>query len=183
MKKYLIVFFLIFVWASYAQAGVMMWSGGAPAPAAGGPDAWYYSTGSDNYAAHAGETGDYGVGAEVAVTTGGSCTKLAIKVQESDEDDVKLAIYDTSGNRLSSGCTITGSLIDGWNECTLGTPYNVTSSTTYVVVFHRAAYVEVYNAASGTNYYAASTYANFPDSTLSFGTEAGKSCAVRMYVD
>lgn len=149
---------------------------------ADGPNTYYYSGGSDSYNANASMSNATTTCAPVTIVAGGSITTLGCKLAVGDSDDIKIALYDTSANRLDTGCIITDNLVVGWNDCSLATPY-VASASTLAVCCHSSGSSTRYYQDDQNGYKDVETYANFPLETAQFGTDTNRLHAVRLYVD
>jgi hypothetical protein len=159
----------------------------------GGPDVWYWSgTGKNDSSFSTLTTDGYNVdsycyGAAITVAAGGTCTKIAGKASASSAgNSVKIAIYDSSGNRLSSGGqsgVLTVSSVT-WEEITLQSPVEVIPGTYWVFMSGSSPQTQFAYDTGQNGLYSATTvtFANFPPATLSVGTEDGL-YGVKMYVD
>jgi hypothetical protein len=195
LVKYITLLLLIpsLCWAvepiDYARMNVGIVSAGGAA--AGGPKEWYYGgAGGDDFDADSSEGANGSLCNNVVITTGGSITKLGIKVNEINTNAWKVAIYNTSNALLNAGCTrASASTAAGggtWYDCDLGTPYSVASSTTLRICFNLSiGTILRKKTTGGTCYYAALAYASFPDDPTLAGACGGAttSLAIRAYVD
>lgn len=171
----------LFLGLSTAYAGMVIGSGAA----AGGPDTWYGPTRN----ADSGFTGSTTASMQsVEVTTGGSATKLRAYLGSIDTGNAnaKLAIYNDAGTSLLGSCTITGYTENALNECNIGSPPTLSSSTRYrlAVLPEGSAQIGYDNANSAFGFFQSGlTYAAFPPATLSGTDAADEDWAIQVYVD
>jgi hypothetical protein len=155
----------------------------APAPPAGGPDAWYGPTPTNNSYESAAVLCE-----KITITTGGSLTKVGVYIVDKGTADIKLALYDSTGaTLLSSGGVIANASITtpGYNDYTLGTPVTVTNGQVVLACFRMSAEVQhsIGADAAGAGYYKTDiTYAAFPEATISL-EDSGRHNILRVYVD
>lgn len=152
--------------------------------AAAEPTLYYSCTGSDTYDDHAPANVGYATCADIAITTGGSITQIGFKSATGPYNyDVKLALYNTSGTRLSTGCEITANILTGWNACTIE-PYSVASSATVRVCRGiSAGSINSDHHNTGNGYWAAAAYADFPAASYTLITDSGKCHAFSVLVE
>lgn len=160
----------------------------AAAGGGGGPDVYYYG-GSGNVEAGFTSSGSvdwnthqFCYGGVITVATGGTCTIISAKVGvNSGSIDLKVALYNSSNNLLTSGsaAAITGSGV--WRDIavsqavTAGT-YKVlwSTSTNQGIVFYDSAETGIYDEV---------VYASFPAASITPSNDSGFLYGVRMYVD
>ncbi len=159
----------------------------------GGPDVYYWSVGGNDSAYPTGpsstfytmHTDTYGAG--VAIATDGAATKLAIQCNSaSGTINVKLAIYDASFNRVSSGTADIVAVGTGtaWYEVTLATPVAVSAATYYVFWSSADTNLRVFYNTSAAGKSKAGVYASFPPSSISSPSDEGATqFAAKIYVD
>jgi len=128
-----------------------------------GGETVYYGTGSDNYPntytmANTDVPGDV-----VTPTTGGSLTKIGVKVSTATASaTAKLGLYrDNAGTWELVQCCELASINDAaWNDCTLSTPYTVANGEAVRVHAIFSLQTDVYyNGTTGGLFTSGSTYA------------------------
>jgi len=162
-----------------------------PVGGGGGPDVWYWyaGLGDDGYtstATTAWDPSNYSYGSAVTVAVAGDCTKLAVRgAGYPDAVNVKLALYDGSGNRLSAATAdvVNAGTTPGWWEVTLATPVVVTATTYYVRMSTEDTGFELSYFDGGSGVGTAVTYAAFPTDPLALTADPGYTYGVKMYVD
>lgn len=183
---FLLTLFLLF--PIVALAGQGMIPSAIPYVAGGGPNTWYYAC-TATPASEPSWAGNYNsVNTEAkcspwTVSQGGTVTQLSFKGGENGNIATKIAIYDTSGNKLSDGCTISNSFqTDTWVDCNLGTPYVITAGS-YDICYMNASsnYYQKY-VAINSSYQPSLDYASFPYTSLTYSEYTGKCFAVRGFV-
>jgi hypothetical protein len=149
-------------------------TGGGAVSTAG---AWYSS-------ASAGTSSDGGANYMFCTATtpnAGTAKKLRVHYTGTT-GNVKIALYDTSFNRLSTGCTVTG-IAAGWNECTIS-DYTVTNQAYQVCFDSDAATTYTVNTdAGGTRYWYSMAYASFPPASQAMSSNANEKALVGIYVE
>ena len=190
MKKTLFAILAVLLCFSFAEAQQVIVM--KKAAGAGGPDAWYYSC-TDTPATeptwadgHTTSSNTNVTLTPITISSGGSITKFSIKGDETYAEYAKLALYSVSGNtatQLSTSCT-TGSFIPGWIDCTLGTPYTVSSGSYYIgIITDINAFVKRLTT-NNEKLCSSQTYADFPKSEYTGVGDVSNHCtAVRLYVD
>lgn len=194
MKRLLIVIVLLAApaWAEEPfnlarMSGPMLGAGGSAA--ADGPNTYYYScTDTPTSEPEWGYSTNINTTAYCSqwkVSQSGTVTKLAVLAKEIYGNTAKIAIYNTSGSKLSDGCTTDGSFSkDTWEECTLGSAYPITAGDYYLCYMgdptnHKVGDLSAVNSKSQTSL----TYADFPHSSLTLGDRASHCTALYGYVD
>lgn len=191
IKRLLIICALILSVATAHAQGVPGVGSAKPTAAVDGPNTWYYSCSNDgtapSWTAKSNQTGATVIyDSTINIPTGGTLTKFAIYSGETYAQYAKLALYDTSGNQLSVSCTTSAFVNDTWNaECTLGTPYAVTSGN-YLIkhIVNLTPYNAYYYTGSLINRNKSGmTYNDFPYTSTTADTAASRCSAVRAYID
>jgi hypothetical protein len=166
---------------------------GGGVAAASGPNAWYYACTATPTVepTWTGYTFAFGTttifSANINIPVGGTLTKFRIKSGEAGAYYGKLALYvqALNGAILSESCTAGPWLANTWLECTLSTPY-VVSSGDYMIAYipsdNLYTYYLIVDPVQPTR--GTSVYANFPASYSTFGGDGGSAnCpAVAAYV-
>jgi hypothetical protein len=131
--------------------------------------AWYYSAGSDTYNANEASSTDRFYGANISVTSGTQITKISFKLETGASIDEKVALFDDCPNacvRFDVGCTMPSPLSAGWVDCTLSSPFSISSPVTVTVAVNPSGSGTklYYSTSLGTYQYTAAgnPYSTFP---------------------
>lgn len=153
---------------------------------AGGPDTWYNVEISANVDASAfSSAGTDIVSAAVTVGSAGNATKVRVFLGTSNfgTDTLKMALYDSGGNWLSSGSVAAPASTSVYVECNI-TSVAVTATTYYIAVQgSNGNHSWGYKSGVGTHYVHTSAYASFPLDPLTFGSSFTGNYALSVYVD
>lgn len=165
--------------------------GRSASPSGGGPDLYYYTTGSDscNTGFQNPEAG-WAWGAPITVGAAGNITKVGIKVETKGAADVKMMLlYYSDPNWLIHECVILVNAninATSWNDVTLATPYAAgTNQVVRIMCGQTVSYsISYYTNGDLTGGFVDTThaYATFCDSVPNTFND-WKMMGLRIYVD
>lgn len=188
MKKLLLSILAILLCASFADAQII--SIAKKKAAGGGPDTYYYSEGlgEGDFSANIELESGYMYAANVTVTTGGSLTKIGVKISDKSSANIKIMLLKNSAADVHECAEIANATLpsSGWYDYTLSTPLTVSNSEVVrVAIATSASYTIRINYDGSDNGFTDTTHAyatacgSAPDGWGGYGKELG----VRVYVD
>ncbi len=156
MKKLLLAFLLSLIFTAPSYGGMVIGSGAAATPQ------WYYSAGSDNYPNGQTLSTLDNVGGPITLASGGTITKIAIKIGTTAPENMKIGLYRlvVATWTLVECVTLAYPSANAWAEATLVTPY-VTSvgQTVRVIASFDASWSAFYGSATaGTGFWYTNDY-------------------------
>ena len=173
-----------------AAFGQPFWGEYKVPAAAGGPDAWYYTTGwiestTGTPVSSGWQPQNFAYGNDVVIGQAGTATTISVRMSHSSAGvAIKMALYTAGGTLVANGTGTTSSAAasGAWVDVTINAA--VSAATYYVHVSSATGDGWPHYVSGATDGNAITVaYASFPQASATIDVESGNNFGVRVYVD